>query len=48
LTKKSTGNELSKLRDELEESLRIAKRTEERLRELEGTNAHEHDSFLKE
>ena len=46
LTKKSTGNELSKLRDELEESLRIAKRTEERLRELEGTNTHE--SFLKE
>ena len=46
LTKKSTGSELSQLRDELEESLRIAKRTEERLRELEGPNTHE--SFLKE
>ncbi len=46
LTKKSTGNELRDLRDELEESLRIAKRTEERIRELEGTETEK--TYLKE
>ena len=46
LTKKSTGGELSQLRDELDASLRIAKRTEERLRELDPSPQLR--SYLKE
>jgi hypothetical protein len=37
LTKRSVGTDLTALRDELETSIEIAKRTEERLRELEST-----------
>lgn len=43
LTEKSTGNELTQLRDDLDANLRIAKRTEERLRVLESSNTNDQD-----
>jgi hypothetical protein len=39
-------SDLSSLRDELDESLRVAKRTEERMREIEGTI--DYDAYLKQ
>ena len=45
-TKKTVGTDLSRLRDELDESIKIAKRTEERLRELDSDPAH--PAYLRE
>ncbi|MEC8556954.1 MAG: hypothetical protein VXZ82_18280 [Planctomycetota bacterium] len=39
--------DLATMREELETTMRIAKRTEERMKELENTNA-KHEEFLKE
>ena len=39
-------SDLSSLRDELDESLKVAKRTEERMREIEGTI--DYDAYLKQ
>jgi hypothetical protein len=41
LTEKSTGGELTRLRDDLDANLLIAKRTEERIRALEGFHTSE-------
>ncbi len=46
LTKRATGSDLSRLREELEASIDIAKRTEERLRQLDSTS--DYPSFLRE
>jgi len=46
LTKRSTGSDLSSLREELEASIDIAKRTEERLRQLDSSP--DYPSFLRE
>jgi len=43
---KEQHSDLTTLRDELDASLRVAKRTEERMRELEGTTNF--DSYLKQ
>jgi hypothetical protein len=45
-TKKTVGTDLSRLREELDESIKIAKRTEERLRELDSSP--DHPSYLRE
>ena len=46
LMNKENNNNLNSLRDELDASLRVAKRTEERMRELEGTTNY--DAYLKQ
>jgi Mg2+ and Co2+ transporter CorA len=46
LIQREQQSDLSSLRDELDTSLRVAKRTEERMRELEGTI--DYDSYLKD
>lgn len=46
LTRRATGSEISSLREELEASIDIAKRTEERLRQLDSTP--DYPSFLRE
>jgi hypothetical protein len=46
LMNKENNNDLNSLRDELDASLRVAKRTEERMRELEGTTNY--DAYLKQ
>ncbi|MFN7845383.1 MAG: hypothetical protein ACK5YR_12445 [Pirellula sp.] len=45
-TKKTVGTDLSSLREELDESIKIAKRTEERLRELDSSP--DHPAYLRE
>jgi hypothetical protein len=37
VTKKASGEDLGRMREELEASIQIAKRTEERLRELDSS-----------
>jgi hypothetical protein len=44
--KKTVGEDLSRLREELDESIKIAKRTEERLRELDSDP--DYPSYLRE
>jgi hypothetical protein len=46
LSKRAVGTDMSQLREELETSLQVAKRTEERLRELDGSP--DYDNYLKE
>jgi hypothetical protein len=46
LMNKEQHSDLNTLRDELDASLRVAKRTEERMRELEGTTNY--DAYLKQ
>jgi hypothetical protein len=46
IVQREKQTDLSSLRDELDESLRVAKRTEERMRELEGTIDYE--AYLKQ
>jgi len=46
LMDKGSKNDLTSLREELDASLRVAKRTEERMRELEGTTNY--DAYLKQ
>jgi paraquat-inducible protein B len=46
LMNKEQNSDLSSLRDELDASLRVARRTEERMRELEGSTNY--DAYLKE
>jgi hypothetical protein len=45
-TKKTVGTDLSELRDELDASIKVAKRTEERLRELD--NHPDNPAYLRE